>query len=382
MPARRTSLPFIVVLMVALGIAAPAGAAAKPAPLPKPDRSAVTALVRQAMADERIPGVNVGVWIPGRGTYVRAFGTANRRTGAALRLRDHVRIASITKTFVATAALELVDHGRLRLSDHLARFVRGIPNGRKITVRQLLGMTAGVYDYTMDAGFTRRLDRNPLLPFGPRDAIAIIRRHRPNFAPGLRVEYSDSNYMLLGLIIEKVTHRPLARVIRRRVLAPLRLGHTSFPATPAIPSPFARGYYAGADGKGRLRDVTAFNPGVAGAAGAMISTLGDLHRWAKALATGTLLRTTTQKQRLRFRTIPNPGGPAVGYGLGIFTIAGFIGHNGAIFGYNTAAFYLPEARATIVVEANKSTNFSSEALDIFVGIAKRLFPERFPPPAP
>jgi D-alanyl-D-alanine carboxypeptidase len=380
MPARRTSLPFIAVVMVALGIAAPAGAAAKP--LPKPDRSAVTALVRQAMADERIPGVNVGVWIPGRGTYLRAFGAANRRTGAALRLRDHVRIASITKTFVATAALELVDQGRLRLGDHLARFVRGIPNGREITVRQLLGMTAGVYDYTMDAGFTRRLDRNPLLPFGPRDAIAIVRRHRPNFAPGLRVEYSDSNYVLLGLIVEKVTHRPLARVVRRTVLAPLRLGHTSFPTTPAIPSPFARGYYAETDGQGRLRDVTAFNPDVAGAAGAMISTLGDLHRWARALATGTLLRTATQTRRLHFRPIPNPGGLAVGYGLGIFKIAGFIGHNGAIFGYNTAAFYLPAARATIVVEANKSTNFSSEALDIFVGIAKRLFPERFTPTGP
>jgi D-alanyl-D-alanine carboxypeptidase len=340
------------------------------------DVQAFTSVVRKEMAKERIPGVSVGVWVPGRGSWVRSFGVANRSTRARMRSDLHVRIASITKTFVATAVLQLVDRGRLRLEDRLDKFVKGIPNGDEITIREVLGMTAGIYDYTMDDGFTRRFDRNRLASWSPKQAIAIVKKHGPDFSPGERVSYSDSNYILLGLIIEKLTRRPVEKVIKTQILDRLGMKQTSFPTTPRIPRPFARGYFAGHNGKGPLRDFTAINPNLAWTAGAMISTLRDLRTWARALATGRLLKEPTHRAQVSFRQIPNPG-LYVGYGLGAFNIAGFVGHNGAIFGFNSAMFYLPRARATFVVTLNKSTNFSGDATDIFVGIARHLFPGRF-----
>ncbi len=341
------------------------------------DVQAFTSVVRKQMAKERIPGVSVGVWVPGRGTWVRSFGIANRRTRASMRSDLHVRIASITKSFVATAVLQLVDRGRLGLDDRLDKFVKGIPNGDEITIRQVLGMTAGIYDYTRDDGFTRRFDRNRLANWSPKQVIAIVKKHGPDFPPGERVSYSDSNYILLGLIIEKLTGRPVEKVIKAQILDRLGMRQTSFPTRPPIPRPFARGYFAGHNGRGPLRDFTAINPNLAWTAGAMISTLGDLRIWARALATGRLLKRATHRAQLQFRQIPNPGGPYIGYGLGAFNIAGFVGHNGAIFGFNSAMFYLPKARATFVVTLNKSTNFSGDATDIFFGIAHHLFPGQF-----
>ena len=133
---------------------------------------------------------------------------------------------------------------------------------------------------------------------------------------------------------------------------------TSFPTTPAMPEPYAHGYYAGEDGKGEFRDYTASNPAVAWTAGAMISTLDDLKVWAKALATGALLKPETHAEQMKYEMIP-AGKISVGYGLGIADFGGLIGHNGAIFGYSTAMFYVPAADATIVIEGNLASNFSN-----------------------
>jgi len=340
---------------------------------PRAER-ALDEIVKTGMAASDTPGMAAGVWIPGRGRYVKVFGVADTTTGRPFRLKDHVRIASITKSLTATAVLQLVDRGRLRLGDTLSSYVRGIPNGRTITVRHLLNMTAGVYDYTMDDAFGRAFDRDPLMAFGPRDAIRIVKRHEPSFAPGEGVSYSDSNYVLLGLVVQRVTDRSLGRVIRHRILKPLGMSHTSYPTGSAMPDPHAGGYIEAPDGS--LRDVTRVNPGVASGAGAMISTLGDLRIWARALAKGTLLSRETHRKQLR--TVPFPGQVLdVGYGLGVLDINDFIGHNGAIYGYGSAMFYLPRANATIVVEGNLSSNFSGIPTSVFYGIANYLFPRQF-----
>jgi len=351
-----------------------AGSAFTPAEI-----AAFESTVQDKMEAERIPGVTVGVWIPKRGAWLQSFGLADRRTQAAMRTNLHVRIASITKTFVATAVLQLVDRGRLRLEDRLAKFVKGVPNGRRITIRQVLAMTAGIYDYTMDDGFTKRFDDNPLASWSPKRVLAIVKAHGPDFAPGRRVSYSDSNYVLLGLIIQKLTGRPVEQVIKTQILNRLGMRQTSFPTTSKIPHPFAHGYYAGHDGTGSLRDLTTINPDLAWTAGAMISTVGDLRIWAQSLATGRLLKKRTHAAQITFRRLANPGGPYIGYGLGMFRIGDFLGHNGAIFGFNSAMFYLPKTRAIFVVTLNKSSNFSGDATDIFVGIARRLYPDELTP---
>ena len=352
------------------------------APFPPPfspeTQAALQQIVEQRLTEAGTPGALVGVWIPGRGTWVHAQGIGDVATGAPIRVSDAVRIGSIAKTFAATVLLQLVDEGRLQLDDRLQQYVPGVPNGDRITIRQVLGMTAGIFSYTADATFQAEYDANPLMPFSLQDLLAILRRNPPDFPPGESVQYSDTNYYLLGLIIEQLTGQPVGEAIDQRVLQPLRLTGTSYPTTPDMPVPYAHGYNA--EPGGTLRDVTRSNPAVAGAAGAMLSTLDDLRLWTEALAHGALLSPTMQRERLQWAAFP--GGEALDYryGLGIMAYDGFIGHSGGIAGYENMAFYLPEANATLIVLANQSGLFGGgAAVPIFFDIATLLFPGRFPP---
>lgn len=135
------------------------------------------------MSQQRLPGLMLTITGP-KGSYTKAYGVANIRTRSPLRLSDHVRIASITKSFTATAILQLVDRKRLKPSDRLAKFVTGVPNGNRITVLELLAMRSGIYDFTSDPTFVKRFDANPLMKFKPLDIIPIMRRHKPLFEPG------------------------------------------------------------------------------------------------------------------------------------------------------------------------------------------------------
>ena len=341
------------------------------------DREFVDATVMQAMQSGRLPGVTLKISGP-KGDYVKAYGVSNLATNRPMGLSDHVRIASITKTFTATAVLRQVQRGRLRLSDKLNRWVKGIPYGRKITVRQMLAMRSGIYDFTSNAEFGRRFAANPLLRWSPADAVRIIRANKPVFRPNAKTQYADSNYVLLGIILQKVTGRSAERVITRDVIERAGLRETSFPTTPKIPSPFSHGYYAGEEGDGPVRDYTRSNPKVAWTAGGMISTLGDIEKWGRELVKGRLLNRRLQRERLELGTIPNPG-PPVGYGLGILGFGDWLGHDGAIFGYSTVTMYERSSGAQIVAVANLSSNFSTPTLEIFGLIAQRLYPESLRP---
>jgi len=342
---------------------------------PPADEEALIDIINTGMTAQRQPGLIVGIWIPGRGSLVRAFGTSDVASNAPMQLDDHVRIASITKTFTAVATLQLVDDGRLSLDDTLSKFVEGVDNGHRISVRNLLGMMSGIYDFTSDDKFLKDFTDNPLMSFAPQDVIDILKRHKPDFGPGEKVSYCDTNYILLGMIVEKVTSEPVQTTITEKILKPLGLGHTSFPTAPAIPEPFAHGYYAGEDGKGEFKDYTATNPALAWTAGAMISTLEDLRAWAKALATGALLTPATHAEQMKFGTITTK--PLyVGYGLGIGNFGGLLGHNGAIFGYTTAMFYWPDADAMVVLAGNQASNFSNATTEIAIQLAEHLFPGR------
>lgn len=335
----------------------------------------IDAIVTSGMGASQTPGVVVGIWEPDH-SYTNAVGTANLSDNAPLTSADHWRIASITKTFTATVILQLVEKGKLKLSDVVANFVPGIPNGSSITVAELLQMRSGIYDYTADPTFDEDYFAHPDMTFTAADALAIIRAHQPDFAPGTKTAYCDSNYLILQLIAESVTGQPLGTSISQDVLKPLHLTHTSFPTTSALPTPYSHGYLV--QPSGPPRDVTVSNPDVAGGAGAMFSNLGDLHIWAKALATGSLLSTRTQVQRLRTTPLSDNGKIAIGYGMGITSLNGFLGHDGGILGYSTAMFYLPRARSTIVVEANNDNLSASVALTIFISLAYYLFPSQFP----
>ena len=346
------------------------------APFSVETQRALTSILVSGMGAANIPGLEVGIWVPGQGSLVKALGTRDHVNGTPLTTSDHFRIASITKSFVATAALRLVDQRRLGLSDTVDMFIDHIPNGSEITVAQLLNMTSGIYDYVTDPDLTTEETANPLLPFGLTDVIEIINRHDPLFDPGTDVAYDNSNYYLLGVILEKVTGKPLDVVMDDVVLQPLGLGQTTYPTDATIPSPFSRGYFSRANLD--LRDVTASNPAFAGGAGAMISTLGDLRVWAQALATGSLLDPATQAMRLQTRVLAQTPKVTVAYGMGITDINGFLGHDGAIVGYGSLVLYLPSRGATIVLLGNNNDNNAPAPLAIGLAVAAYLFPQQFP----
>jgi len=322
------------------------------------------------------PGLNVGIWVPGRGSYVQALGVSDQATGTPLQPDDHFRIGSVTKTFTATAILQLVDEHKISLDDRLAGYVTGIPYGDQITIAQLLGMTSGVYDFVNDSEFVAAYVANPLLPFSLSQVVAIIQRNKPLFPPGTSIAYDNSGYYLLGAIAEKVSGLPLGQLIAEKITQPLGLSQTSYPATSAMPAPFSRGYLVNA---ASFADATASNPAVPAGAGAMISTLSDLKVWAKDLATGTLLTPAIQALRLKTQLLAQSPQLTARYGLGIASFNGFLGHDGSIFGYGSTILYLPAKDATIIGLSNTAVIVGNPPpLLMTLAVAAYLFPGQFP----
>jgi D-alanyl-D-alanine carboxypeptidase len=366
----RLSLAGALLAMLAAALLLVAPAQAKQ--LSKADRQFVDATVEAAMQEEGQPGVSISISGP-KGDYTRAYGVRDLERGRPLRLSDHFHMGSITKTFTATAILRQVDKGRLRLTDNLDEFVEGIPNGNEITVRQLLAMQSGVFEYQADPNFGQEIGEDLLAPFGPWDVVRILRRNLPQFAPGASTQYTNSNYVLLGLILEQVTGKSAEDAITKEVIKPLGLRDTSFPTTPRIPNPFTHGY-CGAPGA--LADCTEFTPGIVWAAGAMITTIGDLHTYSRALGTGALLSPWLQAQRLQFNEIPyGLEGPATfGYGLGMIRFGRWLGHNGSVPGFGTEAFFEPQTGAVIAGMENLQTPTLSIFSRTFERIADHLYP--------
>lgn len=314
--------------------------------------AALDAAIEAKVAEMGIPGAIVGVSIPGEIDYVRAVGVSDTATGTPVQVDDHTRIGSVTKTFVGTAVLQLVDQGRIQLSDPISRYVEGVPAGDVITLDLLGRMRTGLPDYTETDTFISSLfAQAPAGPdafaMTPRQLVDIAFTEPMNFEPGAQFQYSNTNTVLLGMVIEKVTGMSLAEYLQHNIFTPVGLTQTSFPVNGLLPTPYAHGYIEAPDG--RIVDASLWNPSWGYAAGAIVSTYGDLMRWAATLGKGTLLRPETQAQRLGGGSEVAPG---LTYSFAIFDAFGWLGHNGDIPGYTTVALYLPERDAALVVLAN------------------------------
>jgi D-alanyl-D-alanine carboxypeptidase len=305
------------------------------------------AAITDAMNTASVPGAIVGIWAP-QGHYIRTFGVADKATGAPMQTDFYSRIGSETKTFTVTAVLQLADQGRVGLDDPIARYVDGVPSGDAITLRELARMQSGLYNYSESPAFQQALAADPYRNFTPQELLGWAFAQPAVFPPGQGFQYSNTNTTLLGLVVEKVSGQSLPDYIHDHIVVPLGMSHTSFPTTNAFPDPHAQGY---TNALGTDTTATDWNPSWGWAAGAMISTLDDLHIWAPALATGKLLSPGMQVQRLQ--TVGAPGKPPQdGYGLGIFSLGGWTGHNGSLPGYQTVAVYLPQQQTTMVILTN------------------------------
>ncbi|XVU27231.1 serine hydrolase domain-containing protein [Actinoplanes sp. CA-054009] len=286
------------------------------------------------------------------GTTIRlAAGRAVLDPATPMRPGRPARIGGITKSYTATVVLQLVAEGRLALESHL-------PGDPTITVRQLLNHTSGVFDYVRDprtlapylAGDLTRV-------FDPRDGVRYAAEHGPLFPPGTALAYSNTNYLLLAMIVESVTGRPFAAELHRRIFAPLGLTHTSYPRSSVIAGPHVHGYTPGTP----PMDVTALSPTLYGASGAVLANLEDVALFYRSLLRGRLLPT---RQLTQMKTIdpvatggtPDSGILGGGWGLGLlresFPCGPAWGHDSEIPGYTAAAWSSERADRQVIVVVN------------------------------
>lgn len=355
--------------------AAPAVAQSAP---PRPfDPVAQTAVDELASAgiDNGITGITVGISDPSLGYLVKSYGTADI-SGSALTPRMHYRIASVTKTFTALAVLRLAQQGKLSLDDRISSYIQDIPKACQIRIRDLLAMRGGVYDFTADHKFDVQYSRDPELHgWRPADVLSIIRKHWSKAkAPDRRTVYSNSEYILLGYVIRKASgqsaHRYITSTIHR-----LGLANTTFATRNRLPAPFVHGYLGRGSSvhKPSSTDVTVSNPWVPWTAGAIVSTVPSMLKYARQLGTGAGLSRRYWKQRRSWGPLTQTG-VKLQYGLGLTQLGNWIGHDGSIFGFSDMVFYLPAKKVSVVVMANAGDGENVPAQAVWGQIVNRLYP--------
>ena len=319
-----------------------------------------------------LPGVIVGVWIPGQGEWVYASGVSDTATNIPISVFDRTRIASITKTYVATVVLQLIEEGKLSLDTTLDRFAPYVPLASQITIRYLLNHTSGLATYSGEA-FTSVFLNNPKTVWTPRQLVDLGISQPAYNAPGEKHSYSNTNYILLGMIIEQLTGNKVEDEVQRRVLVPLALSASSFPltGTTRIPAPFSHGYWL--LDTGGFRDITEIDPSSHWTSGAIISNASELRVWGESLAQGRLLEPEMQKERLTW--VQNPNDSNKFYGLGIMKYGEFLGHDGTMPGYESLVYYLPSRNATFVVLANTMGVRPPPQEEIFKAVVELLIPD-------
>jgi D-alanyl-D-alanine carboxypeptidase len=277
---------------------------------------------------------------------------------------------SVGKTYVAAVAMQLVSEGKLDIDAPIARYLAGatwldrIANARTITVRQIMNHTSGIVRYEFKKEVTDRLTADPWKVWSPEDRLEALFDDAPPFAPGEGWEYSDTNYIILGMIIEKITGRSYYAELERRILQPLGLRRTVPTDRPEIPG-LANGYagprneLGGYDASIRADGRFAMNPQFEWTGGGIASTTSDLARWAKMLYEGKAFPSALVERMLE--SVPAKLGANARYGLGVIVrpspLGPTWGHSGFFPGYATEMVYFPELRMSAAVQVNTSAPY-------------------------
>ncbi len=375
-------------------------AATGPARLKSIDPAAVQAIVDATVKDFLVPGVVVVLRTP-QGEFTAAAGTTELGTQIAPDADTHFRIASITKTMTAAVILQLAQEGKLKLDDPVSKYVPDVPNGDNITLAQLLEMRSGLYSFTDAPEIAASMDDDPTRVWTPQELLAIAYAQPPMFTPGAEYYYSNTNYVLLGLIIEQLDAKPLATVFEDRLFGPLGMTDTSFPAadSTAIPEPYSHGYLYGSSSHvmlgtplytpemdteakaGTLQptDYTDINHSFAFAAGAVISTAADLATWIKALAGGKVLNAEYQRIWQDSAKIIDPANSYNWYGYGIDQLrwgpTTIDLHGGQTPGYNSEAAYDVANDMTLVIWTSLTMSLDNHftAVDIMLKVIDQIY---------
>ena len=365
------------------------------------DGAAIDDAVEGALEETTTPGAVV-LLRQGDTEYLAAYGTREYGGGDAVTVDDHFRIGSNTKTMTGTVILQLVDEGKLALDDPVSDYVPEVPNGENITITQLLNMRSGLHNYSELISFNRILDEDPQKVWQPEELVAMGLAEEPYFPPGDGYHYSNTNTVLLGMIIEEVTGNSADDEFRSRIFEPLGLDETLLPALddPSIPDPHPRGYLWGTNestavdpalpvdeqeaalaGDIQPNDVTEDSPSWGWTAGAAISTAGDLATYVEALIGGGLLSTELQAVRLdSLQPVDADDPQSAQYGLALAQLGPLLGHDGSLPGFQSVMGHDPATGLTMIVFTNlQAAPDGAQTADL---IAERLIPVLYADPAP
>ncbi|WP_223694296.1 serine hydrolase domain-containing protein [Leifsonia poae] len=315
----------------------------------------IAAAVDDTIAAAGIPGAAVRITrAEGAVPWVHATGDAVLDPKRAVKADDRFAYRSITKSFTVTVVLQLVDEKKVGLDDPISRFVPGVPSGNEITIRELAGMRSGLVNYSATPSVQSGLQADPTRAWTDDELLAAAFAQPLDFAPGTAYEYSNTNTVLLGRVIEAVTGHPWAQEVAARLTTPLGLGSISYPGNGAMASPAAAPYQVG--GRGAAPEaLPAVSFALFSAAGGLTGTVGDLDGWARALGTGKTLKAATFAERTAqlSKASTDPKGPLYdSYGLGVGVIRGWIGHTGVGIGYQCLAMYDPKTGMSVAMVMN------------------------------
>ncbi|HEY9281975.1 MAG TPA: serine hydrolase domain-containing protein, partial [Pyrinomonadaceae bacterium] len=377
LPAARL-LDFLPALLLAPLLVSTATARATASPTPQnpaartsPDKLARLRQRLQEKLDElhrggSFPGATAGVALEGGAHFGLAVGFSDREAKRPMTPDDLMPQGSVGKTYAAAVALQLVGEGRIDLDAKIEKYLGReawfprLPNARDITVRMLMNHTSGLVRYEFKEQFTKDLTAQPDKVWKPEELVAYVLDTAAPFAAGKGWDYSDTNYIVLGMIIERVAKSSYYEQARKRLLSPLKLTRT-VPSDGRTIRGLAQGYagannpFGGADAMiegGRFR----INPQFEWTGGGMASTTEDLARWAKALYEGRAVHPSLLPAMLE--GVPARLGPEAKYGLGVIirpsALGTTYGHSGFFPGYVTEMVYFPRLRAAVAVQINTS----------------------------
>lgn len=342
----------LVVLLAAAGCTARPEATATPADA---WQHAAQSALEDALRTTGIPGGAITVTHDDV-TWTGVAGLADVASGRKVTVDDRFAFRSITKSFTVTAILQLVDQGRLSLDDPVATYVDGVPDGDRITLRELARMRSGLPNYSATPAFQDALRIDLTRNWTDAEILQAAFSEPDDFAPDARYEYSNTNTVLLGEVLQKVTGRPWSEVVQEDILDPRGLSATTYPDSDPIPSPLAEPYQGAGEGQDP-EPLPAIPANSLSAAGGLAGTIRDLGRWARILGTGELLNEATAAQRTSEAalspTTDDPNSPFYdAYGMGMGEIDGWIGHTGNGLGYQALAMYDPATGDSVAIVLN------------------------------
>jgi D-alanyl-D-alanine carboxypeptidase len=352
----------VVVTLMVVGAVAAACSSSSSSPPPASPSQQLTSQLQQLVAMPGGPPGAIALVQTKSGVRVSTAGVANRATRQPVTDGDFMRLASVSKAYNGAVALSLVQQGKLALTDTIGKLLPGqFPVWNAITVAQLLHHTSGLPDYTKSQAFVTQVSADPTATITPQQIVGFVANQPLLFAPGSKYEYSDTDNIVAGLMVEAVTGQSYESELATQVYAPLSLTDTSLPSTTAMGQPTLYGYQLE---KGQTPEniTAALSPSGAWASGGMVSTPAELNTFMRAYVGGRLFGSTVQKAQRQFVSgssgPPGPGTNSAGLALFRYqTRCGTVfGHTGNFPGYTMFAAATSDGSRSVVVAVNTQLN--------------------------